>query len=112
MEKIKYTFPSGLEVNGTIEEIEKIAKSLGVKVDYRSVGLVPRGYYPSESRGLTKISDMSDFHIRRALLKRSKDYFASIFEASDSNKVFLGKFLNLTEDSIIQDLFGELKKRA
>jgi hypothetical protein len=110
--KIKYTFPSGLEVIGSIDEIEKIAKTMGVKLDYKVVGTVPRGYYPSESRGLTKISSMSDFHIRRALLKRSKDYFSAVYEASDSNKVFLGKFLNLTEDSIIQDLFSELKNRG
>lgn len=112
MSKISYKFPTGLEVNGSIDEIEKIAKSLGLKVDYTKFGdKIPKGYYPSESKGLTKIKDMSEFHIRRALLKRAKDYISTVYEAKESNAKFLEKFLNLANDPIIEDLFTELQKR-
>jgi len=110
-EKISYTFPSGLEVNGTVEEIINIAKALKVEVDFAKLGVVPRGYYPSESKGLIKVSTMADYHIRRALLKRGKDYFTEIFDATDTNTEFLRKFTALTEDKIVVDLFTELANR-
>ena len=111
-EKIKYEFPSGLEVDGSIEELEKIASALGVKLDYTRIGRIPRGYYPSESRGLTKIEGMYEYHLRRALLKRSKDYFGTIFVPEDDTQTFLKKFVALTDDTIVLDIFNELNKRA
>jgi MarR-like DNA-binding transcriptional regulator SgrR of sgrS sRNA len=70
-----------------------------------------KGYYPSESKGLVKISSMNDYHIRRALLKRSKDYFTEIFDKDDTNTVFLKKFAKMTEDQIVVDLYTELAGR-
>lgn len=77
--KISYKFPDGTEVTGTLDQLTTIANALGVKLAI-SGSSVPRGYYPSESKGIVKISDMNDFHIRRALLKRSKDYSAEVFD--------------------------------
>lgn len=111
-EKIKYTFSTGLEVTGTIEELETIAKSLKLKLDYSGIGKVPKGYYPSDSKGLTKISDMNAHWLRRAILKRAKDYFAEIYKPDDTKKEFLNKFVALSEDQIIQDLFDEIQKRG
>ena len=111
-DKIKYTFPSGLEVIGTVTELETIAKSLGQKLDYNVLGIVPKGFYPSESKGLTKISDMNPHWLRRALLRRAKDYLAEIYVASDTREVFLQKFINLSEDQIVFDLFNEINKRG
>jgi hypothetical protein len=111
-DKILYKFPTGLEVTGTFEEIEKVAKAIGAKLDYSVfVGKVPRGYYPSESRGVIKISEMSEFHLRRALLKRAKDYYTEIFDPKDSVKIFLDKFTALPLDAIIFDLFTELSNK-
>lgn len=111
-EKIKYTFSTGLEVTGTIEELETIAKSLKLKLDYSVIGKIPKGYYPSESKGLTKISDMNAHWLRRAILKRAKDYFSEIYNPEDTKKDFLNKFVSLSEDQIIQDLFEEIEKRG
>lgn len=111
-EKIKYTFSTGLEVTGTIEELEAIAKSLKLKLDYSVLGKIPKGYYPSESKGLSKISDMNSHWLRRAILKRAKDYFAEIYNPDDTTKQFLIKFTGLAEDQIIQDLFDEIQKRG
>ena len=111
-EKIKYVFPSGLEVTGTFEELEAISKSLKVSLDYTKLGRIPRGYYPSESKGLTKIADMSPYWLRRALLKRGRDYFSEIYVASDSTTTFLKKFTSLTDDQVVVDLYNEIVKRG
>jgi len=111
-EKIKYTFSTGLEVTGTLEEIDAIAKSLKLKLDYGVIGKVPKGYYPSESKGLSKISEMNAHWLRRAILKRAKDYFAEIYNPDDTSAQFLTKFVNLSDDQIINDLFNEIKARG
>jgi hypothetical protein len=107
--KIKHTFPDGTEFTGTIEQLQKVSETLGFKLT--GMSSAPRGYYPSVSRGLVKISEMNDYHIRRALLKRSKDYFTEIFDSTDTNGIFLKKFTGLTEDSLIVDLYTELANR-
>jgi hypothetical protein len=108
--KIEHTFENGVKVTGTFEQLESIAKAMGLKL----VGVkapAMKGYYPSESKGLVKISSMNDYHIRRALLKRSKDYFTEIFDKDDTNTVFLKKFAKMTEDQIVVDLYTELAGR-
>jgi len=107
--KIKHTFQDGTEVTATFEQLQIIAKTLGLKLT--GVTSVPRGYYPSETKGIVKISTMNEYHIRRALIKRSKDYFTEIFDKDDTNAVFMKKYTGLTEDSIIQDLANELYSR-
>jgi hypothetical protein len=108
---MEHTFANGLKVSGTVEQLETIAKAMGLKLEGVKVSPGTRGYYPSESKGLVKISEMNEYHIRRALLKRSKDYFAEVFDKNDTNGEFLKKFTNLTEDSIVVDLYTELSKR-
>jgi len=111
--KFKYTFKSGSEVNATLPELEKIAKSLGEKLDYKALGVTPRGYYASESRGFTKISDMNEYHIRRALLKTAKEYFAALGnDLTTPVGTFLIQFTNLAEDPTVQDLYTELSRRV
>lgn len=114
-EKINHKFENGLEVTGTLEEITTIAKTLGLKLDLTKFLAVNggslKGYYNSTSRGVIKISDMSDVHLRRALLKRARIYYTEIFDSKDSNKVFLGKFTELVNDRLIKELYTELSKR-
>jgi hypothetical protein len=107
---IDHVFENGVKVSGTLEQLETIAKAMGLKL----VGIkteYTRGFYSSESKGLIKISSMNEYHIRRALLKRSKDYFTEIFDKDDTNREFLKKFTSLTEDPIIIDLYTELSSR-
>ena len=107
---VEHTFENGVKVSGTLDQLESIAKAMGLKL----VGVKApstRGFYPSESKGLIKISEMNEYHIRRALLKISKDYFTEIFDKEDTNTQFLSKFTKLTEDPIIVDLYTELHSR-
>lgn len=107
--KLNHTFSDGTSFNGTFEQLQKVASALGMKIT--GITACPRGYYPSESKGLVKISDMNDFHIRRALLKRSKDYFAEIFDKDDTNRQFIQKYSQLLDDPTVADLCTELTKR-
>lgn len=114
--KITHKFASGLEVSGTFDEIAAVATALGQKLDltelYKKNGEHISGYYPSESKGLIKIADMQDFHIRRALLKRAKEYYSGVFDAKDENEKFLTKFIGLVDDRIVKELFIELQSRS
>jgi hypothetical protein len=54
---------------------------------------------------------MSDVHLRRALLKRARIYYTEIFDAKDTNKQFQKKFVELTNDRLVYELYTELSKR-
>lgn len=107
--KISHTFPDGTKFTGTYAQLLKVAATLG----YPITGLknVPTGYYQSSTKGLLKISNMHEIHIRRALAQRAQQYFANIFDKNDSNATFLSKFSDLTSDSKIVELFSELNNR-
>lgn len=107
---VEHTFENGVKVSGTLDQLVSIAKAMGLTLTGVKAPST-RGFYPSESKGLIKISEMNEYHIRRSLLKRSKDYFTEIFVKEDTNTQFLSKFAKLTEDSIIVDLYTELASR-
>jgi hypothetical protein len=109
---ITYKFENGVETTGTIEQLLKVAEALGEKLRPETIDSVPRGYYLSSSKGLVHVNSMTDFHIRRALVKRAKTYMDSIFDAADDNATFMKKFINLTDDTAIIDLFNELSERT
>jgi hypothetical protein len=106
---ITHTFSDGTSFTGSFVQLQKVAEALGMKIT--GISVCPRGYYPSESRGVIKISTMNDYHLRRALLKRSRDYFTGIYEKEDSNREFLKKYKAFSEDQIANDLCDELSSR-
>ena len=113
--KINHKFENGLDVTGTLDEIITIAKTLSLKFDVSKFLAVNggslTGYYNSTSRGVIKIDTMSDVHLRRALLKRARIFYTEIFDAKDTNREFQKKFVSLTNDRLITELYGELSKR-
>jgi len=114
-EKINHKFENGLEVTGTLEEIVTIAKTLGLKFDVTKFLAVNggslKGYYNSTSRGVIRIDSMTDVHLRRALLKRARIFYSEIFDSKDTNKQFQKKFISLTNDRLICELYNELALR-
>ena len=82
----EYEFEDGFKLTGTVTQITEAATKIGRKIDFTKLGSkhIPSGYYPSESKGLVKISEMNVFHLKRALLKRAKDYFAKVYDEDDS----------------------------
>lgn len=110
-EKINYVFEDGVKFSGTMEQLTKVAAALGKKINDKKLP-VPRGFYRSESKGLVRISEMNEYHLRQALVKRTKDYVSEIFNAKEPVKSFLAKYTGLTEDQVVSDMFMELQKRS
>ena len=107
--KISHVFPNGTKVTGTIEDLQKVADALGVKLVLTSA--TRAGYYNSASKGLIKISSMNDHHIRRAILKRASQYMRETYVATDSNADFMKKFAGMSSDAVISQLTKELASR-
>jgi hypothetical protein len=55
---------------------------------------------------------MNDYHVRRALVKRAKDYLNEMYSPTDTNSIFLTKFLGVMHDGMVVDLFNDLKRRG
>jgi hypothetical protein len=109
---VKYKFRSGATVEGTVEQILAIAKTLGETVNLTKLGALPRGYYNSSSKGLLQIKEMNTVHLRSALLKMSREHFGSMdARSTTSNGEFCAKYLALADNPIVEDLFTELSKR-
>lgn len=107
--KITHTFPDKTSFTGTVEQLKKVASTLGFELG--KLSKLPRGYYNSESKGLIKISEMNDHHIRRAIAKCAKEYFSDVYVKTDTNAQFLKRFTDLATDPLIQDFYNELARR-
>ena len=112
--EIKYKFDNGVTITGTAKQILEYAKIIGEVVDPKNLGdLIPRGYYDSKTKGLLKISEMADFHIINALNKLTVDYFLALKPTKELVLAeYLRKFVALTENPEIEDLYTELVNRA
>lgn len=114
MSEIKYKFANGVTITGSAEQVLEYAKLIGEVVDPKNLGdAIPRGYYDSKTKGLLKISEMADFHIVNALNKLCVDYYSSLKPTKDLDlKEYLKKFVGLTDDPEIEDLYTELVNRT
>jgi hypothetical protein len=110
---MNYTFKNGAKVEGTIDQINLIAKSLKETINPKNLGGdAPKGYYISSTRGIIKISEMQDIHLRNALLKQSKTYFETLQkEKGLKNTDFCSKYVGLTDKTLVIELYTELSKR-
>lgn len=113
MSKITFKTRSGAIIQGTIEEVLRVAAALGETVDISKLSGVDSlpGYYNSSSKGLIPISSMTESHIKMALLKRVREYYDDLKKdaASISNLEFKSRFVNLANDKVIQELYKSLK---
>lgn len=110
---MKYTFKNGAVVEGTVDQILSVAKSLGETVNLSKLGDIPRGYYNSEHHGIMKISGMNEGHLRNALTKRAKNHFESLSKKTQlTTEKYLLEFVGYGEDAVSQDLISELTRRV
>jgi hypothetical protein len=107
---MKYTFKNGATVEGSIEQILTIAKSLGETVTLSSLPKEdrPRGYYLSSTQGLVKIASMNAGHIKNAMLKCAREWYETKNFQKLPNEQFLNQFVKFTEDPLLGELFTEL----
>lgn len=69
-----------------------------------------RGKYNS-SKGVLKLSEMNEHHIRRAIVKRKVDLLLNCYTAEETNLEFLQKVALISRDRVINSLKRELRKR-
>lgn len=115
LDKLTYEFSDGSSMTGTADQILKYAKTMGLAIDTKKLGIAtPRGYYSSRSKGLVKISEMDNIHIINCLNKLTIEYYTELKEHFREMSVasYLKLFVGLTENSEIEDLFLELQKRT
>lgn len=75
----------------------------------------PSGHYYSSSLDkLVKIEEMHSTHIKNALNKAVIKYFQNLSENKKtiSDKEYVEKFEKFTEDTLLTELFTEMKKRV
>jgi len=110
--KYTYTFPGGLEMTGTLAQLEDQARKNRHSLNYSVLGVCPRGHYNSATKGIVKISDMHSYHIKQAVSKRMKDYLTEHCNRDTPSKTYVKNFFALGTDTILQDLLNELGRRA
>lgn len=100
---MKYTFPDGTVVEGSVEKIKTVANALGFQFN-------TRGLYVSESRGVVRIADMDSVHLRNALLKKTREWAADLYKVPvrDLAKVMAEGPTDLE----YADLYAELAQRS
>ena len=106
---LTYTFKNGSVVNGTLDQIMKMAAILGETV----VGItdVPKGYYHSGTKGIMKIADMNEVHIKNALNKIAYSYYQNLGKEKIEIYEYLKKFTELVQEPKLNELFEELQSR-
>lgn len=98
---MKYTFSSGVTVEGSYYEVVKVAKALGEPLE---------SMYKSQTRGWISVEEMDTQHIKNALVKLSKEYLSKL--AKESTEDFLRKYHNMGQQKQIKALLEELAYRS
>lgn len=100
---MKHTFKNGTTIEGTLEQIQKVAELFGEQ-------LGPT--YFSKSTGVNLlISEMNTKYIINALVKTARDFYILDNFKGLTLEEFLTKFISLVNESDIENLFVELQER-
>ena len=77
---MKVQFPNGMVVEGTLEQVRDVARTLGQRIPALDDGI----WYNSTSKGLIRIADMETTHLRNALLRRYREAVANLSTLSNT----------------------------
>lgn len=107
MSKLTFKFKNGVEITGTVEQLEQYAKLIGETLDLYAT------HYNSSTRGLILLADMNVNHLKNALLKISREYIDDLGKRQlhMSLKQFLTEYIEFGSNQKIAGIFQELIKR-
>lgn len=105
---MKITLPNGLVLEGTPEQVQSTAKTLGFSLPGVS-GLGDGTYYNSSSKGYVKITEMQTTHLRNALLKYYKEWIDGLYTKTDQ-EVYQAIRTGITDRTWV-NMFLEYGKR-
>ncbi len=103
-ENMKVVLPDGTAIEGTLEQIQRVAQALGQRVPNLDDGV----HYHSSSKGLVRIDSMETTHLRNALLAR---YRAFVSDLSNKPTVIVAAEIQSPSDKTLVGLMGELVSR-
>lgn len=93
-----------LKLSGTPEKVAETLRKLGLDA--------PEGYYPSEGKGLMRISEMHPHHLVNAILKRYRKWVAELSEIrEDPQRVLEMIKTGPISDKTLVALIEELVKK-
>ncbi len=102
---MKLTLGNGLIVEGTLGQIQEVARSLNVSVPSTDDGI----HYNSSTKGLILISGMETNHLRNALLRRYADFVAGL--RTKGNLQVVNELANPSDKTLV-GLMAELTRRG
>lgn len=77
---MEVTLSNGVTVKGTFSQIQAIARTFGIQAPFHGDGI----HYHSSSKGLLKIKNMDDRHLRNAALKLYREWVNTLSTATDT----------------------------
>lgn len=103
---MKVILPNGITVEGTLDQINSVRKTFGYDALFSPDGV----HYKSQSRGVIKIADMNDTHIKNAIRKIWANAISSI-DTTVSNQEFITTLNKPATDLTLIGLLAELISR-
>lgn len=103
---MKVTLPNGITLEGTIDQINAVRKTFG----YAELFVADGVHYKSQSKGIIRIADMNDMHIKNAIRKIWASAISNI-DTNLSNKEFLATLNKPATDLTLIGLVAELMSR-
>lgn len=109
MDKVKYTFPNGMIVEGTLTQIQEVGRVLGYTVNMK--------LYRSSTHGLMPIASMEDTHLKNALLARYRAWANDLSGVKGARELISAlrngpsdeEFLNLMTEYVTRVTNGRIK---
>jgi hypothetical protein len=102
---MKATLANGVVIEGTLDQIQTAAKAYGLTYAFEGDGV----HYKSASRGLIRIKDMDDTHLRNAMFKMLREWAASLNTLPDDK--LLVNLRNGNQDRTFLSLANEFMTR-
>lgn len=102
---MKITLTNGLVVEGTLEQVQQVAKTFGEVVPFHGDGI----HYNSSTHGLLRIRDMDTRHVRNATLKLYREWVNNLSTLTDRDLVLALR--NGPTDKTLVGLIVELQRR-
>lgn len=103
---MKITLPNGAIVEGTVDQINVIAKAYGIKDAFD-----PAQYYHSDHKGWILIATMDTNHIKNAMLKMYRTWVTNLSTVENTRDLVL-QMRNGPSDKTFTALLTELTKRV
>lgn len=100
------TLPNGLKVEGTPDQINKVAQTFGYS-DVIGEGT----YYKSDTHGYIRIVEMDTRHLRNAMLKMYRNWVTSLSGETD-DRALVFKLRDGITDKTFMALLAEFIRRT